>query len=147
MSEPLTEAALLRSLHDVQDPEFGKTLVELRMLKDAVLKDGNCAEVAVELPTPAYPPASKDKIAADIRAALSETFPELKSVDVKFPWKVKGKNTGGTIGLRVKNVVAVGLLSCYLLWKMSLHKRDNGTMYHPNLPATKSYQIDHHQSR
>ena len=107
MSEPLTEAALLRSLHSIRDPEFGKTLVDLHMLKDAVLKEGR-AEVAVELPTPAYPQSSKDQIANDIKSALTEKYPELKQVDVKFPWKVKGKNTGGTIGLRVKNVVAVG---------------------------------------
>ncbi len=107
MSEPLTEAALLRSLHSIRDPEFGKTLVDLHMLKDAVLKEGR-AEVAVELPTPAYPKASKDQISEEIKAALTAKYPELKQVDVKFPWKVKGKNTGGTIGLRVKNVVAVG---------------------------------------
>lgn len=107
MTEPLSEAALLRCLHDVRDPEFGKTLVELHMLKDAVLKD-RAAEISVELPTPAYPQASKDRIASDIKAALTAKYSELKQVDVKFPWKVKGKNTGGTIGLRVKNVVAVG---------------------------------------
>jgi ATP-binding protein involved in chromosome partitioning len=107
MSEPLTEAALLRSLHTVRDPEFDKTLVDLHELKDAVLKDVR-AEIAVELPTPAYPQSSKDKIAGDIKTALTAKYPELKQVDVKFPWKVKGKNTGGTIGLRVKNVVAVG---------------------------------------
>lgn len=108
MSESLTEAAVLQSLHAVQDPEFGKTLADLQMLKQAVLQDGNRAEISVELPTPAYPQASKDKIAGDIQAALTAEFPELSGVEVKFPWKVKGKNTGGTIGLKVKNVVAVG---------------------------------------
>ena len=107
MTEPLSEASVLRSLHDIQDPEFGKTLVELEMLKDARLEAGR-AEISVELPTPAYPEASKEKIARDIKASLTANFPELKEVDVLFPWKVKGKNTGGTIGLRVKNVVAVG---------------------------------------
>ncbi len=108
MSVNLTSSAVLGSLQSIQDPEFGKTLVDLRMLKDAVLHEGNRVEVSVELPTPAYPQSSKDKIAGDVKAALNKAFPELQSVDVKFPWKVKGKNTGGTIGLKVKNVVAVG---------------------------------------
>lgn len=107
MTESLTEAALLGSLHEIRDPEFDRTLVDLHMLKDAALKEG-VAEISVELPTPAYPKVSKDKIAGDIKAALTAKYPELNQVNVKFPWKVKGKNTGGTIGLRVKNVVAVG---------------------------------------
>ncbi len=107
MTEPLTETAVLKSLSDIQDPEFGKTLADLNMLKAAKV-DGERARIEVELPTPAYPPASKDQIAAAVKSALSAKHPELKQLEVEFPWKVKGKNTGGTIGLKVKNVVAVG---------------------------------------
>lgn len=108
MSENVTEAEVLQSLNGIQDPEFGKTLADLNMLKEAKLQEGNGVGVAVELPTPAYPQGSKDKITADIQAVLKDKFPVLSSVDVTFPWKVRGKNTGGTIGLKVKNVVAVG---------------------------------------
>ena len=108
MSENLTEADVLRGLRDIQDPEFGKSLVDLHMLKDAKIHDEGGAQVFVELPTPAYPEESKHKIASDIQAALKSQHPDIGNVEVAFPWKVKGKNTGGTIGLKVKNVVAVG---------------------------------------
>lgn len=107
MSEKLTEEGVLGALKEIQEPEFGKPLGDLHMLDSAKVSDGG-VEVSVELPTPAYPQASKDKLTADIQAALKEKFPDAGNVEVKFPWNVRGKNTGGTIGLKVKNVIAVG---------------------------------------
>ncbi len=133
MSETLTESQILSSLHAVQEPEFGKSLADLHMLKEAKIQEAGRVEVAVELPTPAYPQDSKDKISSDIRAALTAKFPDVKNVEVTFPWKVRGKNTGGTIGLRVKNVVAVG--------------SGKGGVGKSTLAATLAYGLNHYGAK
>ena len=60
---------VLEALSKVKDPEIGKDLVSLGMVKD-VRVDGNDVALQIELTTPACP--LKDKIAADIEAALPE---------------------------------------------------------------------------
>ena len=100
----LTNDAVMSCIADVTDPEIGRKLGELRMIKEVSIADG-CVSVRIELPTPAYP--SRDKLAEAIKSAASQ-LPDAKSVDVEFSWNVKGKESGGNIGLKVKNVIAVG---------------------------------------
>jgi ATP-binding protein involved in chromosome partitioning len=101
----LTEPMLLERLRGVRDPEWGRPLGELNALRGARLDPHNTVTVHLELPTPAYP--GKERLAAAVRQALA-TLPEVGEVDVEFSAVVRGKNTGGALGLRVKNVVAVG---------------------------------------
>ncbi|HUG89570.1 MAG TPA: Mrp/NBP35 family ATP-binding protein [Planctomycetaceae bacterium] len=101
----LNEADVLRSLHDVTDPEVGRPLSSLNMLKGARVTDGT-VEVHVELPTPAYP--DRGRIGDAVTAALKSRLPQAGTVKVTFSSNVRGKNSGGAIGLRVKNVIAVG---------------------------------------
>lgn len=63
------------------------------------------AAVEIELPTPAYP--DRQRLTAAVTARLQERFPGLP-VDVTFSARVRGKHSGGTIGLNAANVVAVG---------------------------------------
>lgn len=100
-----TEVEVLDSLKEIVDPEIGRSLGELNMLKGATLGDG-AARVDVELPTPAHP--GRERIAADVQAALKSKWPQIAKTDVKFSAVVKGKDSGGKIGLKVRNVVAVG---------------------------------------
>ena len=102
----LTESEILESLKGVTDPEFGQTLAHLGMLKRATLKDNASVQVEVELATPAYP--NRERITEGVRAAIAQKLPQIETVDVAFSHTVKGNESGGRIGLRVKNVVAVG---------------------------------------
>jgi len=105
MSESPKEAEVLESLKGIVDPEIGRSLGELKMLKLASLKNG-AAEIQVELPTPAYP--GRERITEAIRSALAAKWPKLGDAKVTYSAVVTGKDSGGRIGLNVRNVVAVG---------------------------------------
>lgn len=100
-SAPLSPDQVLDALRDLPDPEIGRPLGELDMLRRATVEDGRVT-VEVELPTPAYPHRER------ITQAIRERLPQADAVDVTYSWKVRGKQSGGAIGLRVKNVIAVG---------------------------------------
>ncbi len=102
----LNNTAVLDCLKELADPEIGRTLSELDMLKQAKVGDDSSVTVEVELPTPAYP--KRERISDSIKSAVSDRFPEASGVTVEFSHKVRGKDTGGTIGLNIKNIVAVG---------------------------------------
>lgn len=102
----LTETQVRECLRTVNDPEIGRSLVELEMVRQVRIGSGNSVEVSVELPTPAYP--RRERIAQSIEAVLAARLPQAGPLTVNYSWKVKGKETGGAIGLRAKNVIAVG---------------------------------------
>jgi ATP-binding protein involved in chromosome partitioning len=89
----------------VEDPEIERTLGELRMVKKIDVVNGT-PTIEIELPTPAYP--ESERITAAIRDAINEKSPGSANAEVSYSWNVKGLESGGKIGLRVKNVIAVG---------------------------------------
>ncbi len=102
----LTESQVLDRLRGVRDPELGRPLGELEMLRGAAVGPNNSITVTIDLPTPAYP--QRDRIADAIRATIAQSVPDAGTVEVAFTSNVRGLNSGGTLGLRIKNVVAVG---------------------------------------
>lgn len=92
-------------VESVEDPEIGRTLGELRMVKSVELANGT-PKIEIELPTPAYP--ETERITAAVRDAIKAKSPESADAAVTFSWNVRGLESGGKIGLRVKNVIAVG---------------------------------------
>ncbi|MCA1481260.1 iron-sulfur cluster assembly protein, partial [Bradyrhizobium sp. NBAIM08] len=64
----LTEAAVLDALRNVQEPELGRDIVTLDMVK-AIAIDGPDVAFTIELTTPACP--LKDEIETNTRAALA----------------------------------------------------------------------------
>lgn len=86
------------------DPCLKQPLGKLKMLKSASVS-GAQATVEIELPTPAYP--LREQLAAAIREVVRSVTPA-GDVEVRFSSVVKGKQSGGNIGLNVKNVIAVG---------------------------------------
>ena len=94
------------SLRSVNDPEIGRSLVELDMISAVETGPQNSLTVTVQLPTPAYP--QRERIAQAVQAALAAKITGVGSVNVRFDAKVKGKQSGGAIGLRAQNVIAVG---------------------------------------
>lgn len=100
----MTEADLRKKLGTLTDPELGLSFDRVGLI-DTVQVTPEAVRICVQLPTPAYP--SRERIGDLIAASLSDTLGGRK-LETSYSWKVIGKETGGKIGLRVKNVVAVG---------------------------------------
>ena len=99
----LNEAAVLKALSTVQEPELGGNLVSRNMVKDLVI-DGTRVAFMVELTTPACP--LKDEIQARIDAALRPIGAEL--IDVTWGATVRRATpTSPQMLPGVKNIIAV----------------------------------------
>lgn len=94
-----------QAVGSIQDPELGKSLADLKMVKQVQLQD-DTASVAIELPTPAYPEASRAALTEAVTSAAKAAG--IENVTVDFSAVVRGKNSGQKVGLSVKNVIAVG---------------------------------------
>ncbi len=64
----LTDTRVLDALRTVQEPELGRDIVTLNMVRDIVVADGGDVAFTIELTTPACP--LKDEIERNARAAL-----------------------------------------------------------------------------
>ena len=102
----LNEGAVSAALKSVQDPELGKSLADLRMIDQIRIANSNTVTVKIDLPTHAYP--RRERLTDAIRQAIQSKLPEASTVNVEFSIKTKGKDSGGSLGLHVKNVIAVG---------------------------------------
>jgi ATP-binding protein involved in chromosome partitioning len=102
----MTETELRSCLESIVDPEFGRSLGELRMINQASVSADGVPTVEIELPTPAYP--NQERFHELVNAAVKSKFADAPDASVTITWKVRGKDTGGKIGLRIHNVIAVG---------------------------------------
>jgi ATP-binding protein involved in chromosome partitioning len=100
----LTEAAVLDALRTVQEPELGRDIVTLNMVKEIVI-DGQKVAFTIELTTPACP--LKDEIERSARSALAG----IGIAEVELTWGAmvrRAAPSGGPQLLEgVKNIVAV----------------------------------------
>ncbi len=99
------EADILSVAGAVVDPVLNLPLSQLKMVRGASSTDSSVT-VQLELPTPAYP--AREQLAAAIEAAIRKAFPEVTAVTVPMSAVVKGKQSGGNLGLKIKNIIAVG---------------------------------------
>ena len=102
----LTERDVLQALKGVKDPDLGRDLVDLGMIKDVRISDGTVA-LMVNLTTPACP--LKAQIERDVRTALESRLPGEWTLNITMGAEVRGKGiteTGDIPG--IKNVIAVG---------------------------------------
>ncbi len=101
----LTEGAILDALRQVQEPELGKDIVTLQMVKNIVI-EGTTAAFTIELTTPACP--LKDEIEGNTRAALTA----IGVTDVTLTWgsmvRRAAPRQAEQLLPNVKNVIAVG---------------------------------------
>jgi len=105
-SPEISERDVLDALKGVKDPDLGRDLVDLGMIKDIRIGAGTVA-LTVNLTTPACP--MKGKIEGDVRAALQGRLPAGLTFQVNMTAEVRGKGiseTGDIPG--IKNVIAVG---------------------------------------
>ncbi|MFO0889404.1 MAG: Mrp/NBP35 family ATP-binding protein [Isosphaeraceae bacterium] len=102
----ISERDVLEALRGVKDPDLGRDLVDLGMIKDIRIGDGTVS-LSVNLTTPACP--LKGKIEGDVRAALQSRLPGQYALTINMTAEVRGKGiteTGDIPG--IKNVIAVG---------------------------------------
>ncbi len=103
-ASPLEEA-VRRAVATIKDPEIGRTMVELGMIKELIVAD-RVVRIGVELTTPACP--LKDQIQEDVRATIMAAAPEIERVDIHLTSRVRAANTHGRPGLvGVKNTIAI----------------------------------------
>ena len=106
MGDSVTVDALQRALATVIDPELHRPMLQLGMLRDIAI-DGDAVSLRVVLTTPACP--LKDRIQADINAAVIGTVPGISTVRVT--WDSDVSSTRGLPGRQeisgVRNAVAI----------------------------------------
>ncbi len=101
----VTQEQVLEALRKVKDPELGRDVVSLGMVRE-VRVEGDRVALTVVLTTPACP--LTERIEADIRAAL-QALPGVREVALQLTAQVPAHARLQAIeGLRVKNIVAVG---------------------------------------
>ncbi|WP_166825517.1 Mrp/NBP35 family ATP-binding protein [Thalassoroseus pseudoceratinae] len=105
MTHSFTESDLLQTAGKTVDPVFQQPLSTLRTLKEASIADGRIT-ITVELPLYGYP--QKDELTTAIQKTIADAHSDAGEVTVDYTVKVRGKDSGGSIGLKVKNVIAVG---------------------------------------
>lgn len=102
----INEGELTSAVRGVVDPELGKSLLDLRLIDQLRMTQPGVVEIRVDLPTPVYP--QPERIGQALEQTLKAKFPEIQTVNVTYGVKTRGKDSGGALGLKVKNVIAVG---------------------------------------
>ncbi|MEI2748316.1 MAG: Mrp/NBP35 family ATP-binding protein [Ferruginibacter sp.] len=101
----MTTEAVLQALSNVQEPDLGKDLVTLNMVKDVAI-DGNKVSFIVVLTTPACP--LKDMIKNACINAVKLLVSKEADVTVNFTSNTSSnRHDAGTVLGKVKNIIAV----------------------------------------
>lgn len=100
-----TEEAIRRAVATIMEPEIGRPLVELGMVKELTVS-ADSVRIAVELATPGD--ELRERVERDIRATIGAAAPEIARLDVRLTAQVRAANTHGRPGLAgVKNTIAI----------------------------------------
>ncbi|MEJ7767211.1 MAG: Mrp/NBP35 family ATP-binding protein [Chitinophagaceae bacterium] len=101
----MTEDQILKALSNVQEPDLGKDLVTLKMIKD-ILVDGNHISFTIVLTTPACP--LKDRIRKECINAIQSLVSNEAIVQVNFTANTTSNRTDPKSVLpSVRNIIAV----------------------------------------
>jgi ATP-binding protein involved in chromosome partitioning len=101
----MTKEKILEALSNVQEPDLGKDLVTLNMIKDIVI-NGNDVSFTIVLTTPACP--MKDMMGTASTNAIKLLVNKEANVKVNFTSSTTTKRTDpGTVLPQVKNIIAV----------------------------------------
>jgi ATP-binding protein involved in chromosome partitioning len=101
----LTEATILDALRQVQEPELGRDIVTLNMVKSIAI-DGSSVAFTIELTTPACP--LKDEIEGNARAVLAGIGADAIEITWGAMVRRATPQQAEAILPNVKNVIAVG---------------------------------------
>jgi ATP-binding protein involved in chromosome partitioning len=101
----ISEPAIYEALRSVQEPELGRDIVSLQMVKDVAISGTDAVALTIELTTPACP--LKDEIEGNVRSALAG----LGARDVTITWGAMVRRSSPqptqTLVPGVKNILAV----------------------------------------
>ncbi len=100
----LTEGAILDALRTVQEPELGRDIVTLNMVKDLAIEGGRVA-FTIELTTPACP--LKDVIERNARDVLAGIGAETVEITWGAMVRRAAPSAGPELLAGVKNIIAV----------------------------------------
>lgn len=100
----ITNEDVLNALSTVMDPDLGRDLVSLKMIKDIKIEDGTVS-FSIVLTTPSCP--LKGKIENDARRAVY-SMTEAKEVIIDMTSKVQTPKTLDLAGNCFKHVIAIG---------------------------------------
>ena len=101
----MTQQDVLQALSRVQEPDLGKDLVTLNMIKDIHI-DGTVVTFTVVLTTPACP--LKERIRRDCEEAVKDALGATLTVQVKFTANTSSHRADGSPVLSgVRNIIAV----------------------------------------
>src|SRR3984893_12136785 len=101
----MTKEKILEALSTVQEPDLGKDIVTLNMVKDIVI-EGNYVSFTIVLTTPACP--LKDMIKNACVNAIQSHIGKEAVVNIKFTANTNSNRTDPkTILPKVKNIIAV----------------------------------------
>lgn len=101
----MTEAKILEALKDVQEPDLGKDIVTLNMVKDIVI-EGNYVSFTIVLTTPACP--LKDMIKNACVHAIHGQVNKDAVINIKFTANtISNRQDPQTILPKVRNIIAV----------------------------------------
>jgi len=101
----MTKEKVLEALSSVQEPDLGKDIVTLNMVRDIVI-EGNYVSFTIELTTPACP--LKDMIKNACVNAIQSRIQKEATVNIKFTADTNSNRTDPkTILPKVKNIIAV----------------------------------------
>jgi ATP-binding protein involved in chromosome partitioning len=109
----ITQEQILAVLRNVKDPEKGKDLLSLGMIKEALVQGNDISLEVVLSSTSSF----KDKITEDIRLALRSQVPGVGKVDVRFSAETRAPQQPQATApqaqkprllANIKNVIAVG---------------------------------------
>lgn len=103
----LNEENVLKALSNVMDPDLGKDLVTLNMIRDIKIYSENELSFTVMLTTPACP--LKAKIEKDCKNAIEASFEKELVVTIKMDADVSSSNISSEVNVlpSVKNIVCV----------------------------------------
>lgn len=102
--QKVTEEQVLQALSKVIDPDLGRDIVSLGMVKQLQVKDGQVS-FDYELTTPACP--LKGEMERMAREAL-RTVPGIAAVDINMTARVRQTVASGPLLPSVRNVIAIG---------------------------------------
>ena len=100
----MTETDILKALSNVQEPDLGKDLVTLNMIKDIAI-DGNNVSFTIVLTTPACP--MKDMMSTASTNAVKLLVNKEANVKVNFTSNTSSNRKDNNILPNVKNIIAV----------------------------------------
>ena len=100
----LTESTVYEVLRRVQEPELGRDIVTLEMVKGVTISDGR-VDLTIELTTPACP--LKDEIEQNVRSVLAEAGATGATITWGAMVRRASTSTGPSMVPGVKNLLAV----------------------------------------